>query len=80
MYILPTIVTAIEIGAIFSRKGLPRSFLRSPAGSWETSGQIDRDTTSAGGGNAAEAFAARSSGVPFLDRRGLRENAARVTL
>ena len=72
MRIFPLIVTAKEIVGTLSRSGLPRSFRRSTLSAGASPVAPDRGTTSAGGelATSAAAFAARSSGVPFFDRRG----------
>jgi hypothetical protein len=75
VYIFPTIVAANEMEVIFSLSGLQRSFRRSIVGLAGV-----RGTMRAAGPCVAATLAARSSGVPFFDRRGFRENAPRVTL
>jgi len=70
--ILPTTVAPNEIVAMLSRNGLPRSFLPSIS-ERACSRRGDKETTSAGVVSVAAALAARSSGVPFFDRRGFLE-------
>jgi hypothetical protein len=81
--ILPTIVTAGEIGANVARNGLQRSFRPSRFSVDRASAlTTDNSTTPACTISAASAaaFAARSSGVPFMDFRGRRACARRETL